>query len=105
MQVTEYLFSSLSSNFSNINNRKLISWSFVVNSKLFCKKIERLFDPEYLNPDSRNNAATLYRYSNVFFFGILYNIAEFFNFTPFKLFFLGVFVSSCVIDAVCVKNF
>ncbi|XP_046518725.1 SANT and BTB domain regulator of class switch recombination isoform X2 [Equus quagga] len=30
-------------------------------SKLFCKKIERLFDPEYLNPDSRNNAATLYR--------------------------------------------
>lgn len=30
-------------------------------SKLFCKKIERLFDPEYFNPDSRNNAATLYR--------------------------------------------
>ncbi|KAK7834528.1 hypothetical protein U0070_017714 [Myodes glareolus] len=30
-------------------------------SKLFCKKIERLFDPEYVNPDSRNNAATLYR--------------------------------------------
>ncbi|XP_051056629.1 SANT and BTB domain regulator of class switch recombination isoform X4 [Phodopus roborovskii] len=30
-------------------------------SKLFCKKIERLFDAEYLNPDSRNNAATLYR--------------------------------------------
>ncbi|XP_022360191.1 uncharacterized protein KIAA1841 homolog isoform X2 [Enhydra lutris kenyoni] len=30
-------------------------------SKLFCKKIERLFDPEYLNPDSRNNASTLYR--------------------------------------------
>ncbi|XP_054584213.1 SANT and BTB domain regulator of class switch recombination [Eptesicus fuscus] len=30
-------------------------------SKLFCKKIERLFDPEYLNPDSRNTAATLYR--------------------------------------------
>uniref|UniRef100_A0A8C6MXK6 SANT and BTB domain regulator of CSR n=1 Tax=Mus spicilegus TaxID=10103 RepID=A0A8C6MXK6_MUSSI len=30
-------------------------------SKLFCKKIERLFDPEYSNPDSRNNAATLYR--------------------------------------------
>ncbi|XP_001382156.1 SANT and BTB domain regulator of class switch recombination [Monodelphis domestica] len=30
-------------------------------SKLFCKKIERLFDPEYQNPDSRNNAATLYR--------------------------------------------
>ncbi|XP_054403493.1 SANT and BTB domain regulator of class switch recombination isoform X2 [Pongo abelii] len=30
-------------------------------SKLFCKKIERLFDPEYLNPDSRSNAATLYR--------------------------------------------
>ncbi|XP_035752861.1 uncharacterized protein KIAA1841 homolog isoform X1 [Egretta garzetta] len=30
-------------------------------SKLFCKKIERLFDPEYPNPDSRGNAATLYR--------------------------------------------
>ncbi|XP_007650036.1 uncharacterized protein KIAA1841 homolog isoform X1 [Cricetulus griseus] len=30
-------------------------------SKLFCKKIERLFDAEYVNPDSRNNAATLYR--------------------------------------------
>ncbi|XP_017656455.1 uncharacterized protein KIAA1841 homolog isoform X3 [Nannospalax galili] len=30
-------------------------------SKLFCKKIERLFDPEYFNPDSQNNAATLYR--------------------------------------------
>ncbi|XP_021066424.1 uncharacterized protein KIAA1841 homolog [Mus pahari] len=30
-------------------------------SKLFCKKIERLFDPEHSNPDSRNNAATLYR--------------------------------------------
>ncbi|XP_074783037.1 SANT and BTB domain regulator of class switch recombination isoform X5 [Athene noctua] len=30
-------------------------------SKLFCKKIERLFDPEYLNADSRGNAATLYR--------------------------------------------
>ncbi|XP_021248568.1 uncharacterized protein KIAA1841 homolog [Numida meleagris] len=30
-------------------------------SKLFCKKIERLFDPEYINPDSRGNAATLYR--------------------------------------------
>ncbi|XP_021032899.1 uncharacterized protein KIAA1841 homolog isoform X1 [Mus caroli] len=30
-------------------------------SKLFCKKIERLFDPEYANPDSRNTAATLYR--------------------------------------------
>ncbi|KAK2092528.1 hypothetical protein P7K49_029056 [Saguinus oedipus] len=30
------------------------------DSKLFCKKIERLFDPEYLNPDSRSNAATLY---------------------------------------------
>uniref|UniRef100_A0A8C0URV0 SANT and BTB domain-containing protein n=1 Tax=Cyanistes caeruleus TaxID=156563 RepID=A0A8C0URV0_CYACU len=29
--------------------------------KLFCKKIERLFDPEYVNPDSRGNAATLYR--------------------------------------------
>uniref|UniRef100_G3UEZ4 SANT and BTB domain regulator of CSR n=1 Tax=Loxodonta africana TaxID=9785 RepID=G3UEZ4_LOXAF len=34
-----------------------------INSKLFCKKIERLFDPEYLNPDSRGNAATLYRCS------------------------------------------
>ncbi|XP_073905892.1 SANT and BTB domain regulator of class switch recombination isoform X3 [Castor canadensis] len=30
-------------------------------SKLFCKKIERLFDPEYFNPDSRTSAATLYR--------------------------------------------
>uniref|UniRef100_A0A672TM06 SANT and BTB domain regulator of CSR n=1 Tax=Strigops habroptila TaxID=2489341 RepID=A0A672TM06_STRHB len=30
-------------------------------SKLFCKKIERMFDPEYVNPDSRGNAATLYR--------------------------------------------
>uniref|UniRef100_U3IE77 SANT and BTB domain regulator of CSR n=1 Tax=Anas platyrhynchos platyrhynchos TaxID=8840 RepID=U3IE77_ANAPP len=30
-------------------------------SKLFCKKIERLFDPEYVNPDSRGSAATLYR--------------------------------------------
>ncbi|XP_074143098.1 SANT and BTB domain regulator of class switch recombination [Sminthopsis crassicaudata] len=30
-------------------------------SKLFCKKIERLFDPDYQNPDSRNSAATLYR--------------------------------------------
>ncbi|XP_069860674.1 SANT and BTB domain regulator of class switch recombination isoform X2 [Dipodomys merriami] len=30
-------------------------------SKLFCKKIERLFDPEYFNSDSRGNAATLYR--------------------------------------------
>ncbi|XP_049640693.1 SANT and BTB domain regulator of class switch recombination isoform X1 [Suncus etruscus] len=30
-------------------------------SKLFCKKIERLFDPDYVNPDSRNSAATLYR--------------------------------------------
>ncbi|XP_032622629.1 SANT and BTB domain regulator of class switch recombination isoform X1 [Chelonoidis abingdonii] len=30
-------------------------------SKLFCKKIERLFDPEFQNPDSRGNAATLYR--------------------------------------------
>ncbi|XP_042681218.1 uncharacterized protein KIAA1841 homolog isoform X4 [Centrocercus urophasianus] len=30
-------------------------------SKLFCKKIERLFDPDYINPDSRGNAATLYR--------------------------------------------
>ncbi|XP_057261739.1 SANT and BTB domain regulator of class switch recombination isoform X1 [Pezoporus wallicus] len=30
-------------------------------SKLFCKKIERLFDPEHVNPDSRGNAATLYR--------------------------------------------
>ncbi|XP_038607078.1 uncharacterized protein KIAA1841 homolog isoform X2 [Tachyglossus aculeatus] len=30
-------------------------------SKLFCKKIERLFDSEYRNPDSRSNAATLYK--------------------------------------------
>ncbi|XP_010212719.1 PREDICTED: uncharacterized protein KIAA1841 homolog [Tinamus guttatus] len=30
-------------------------------SKLFCKKIERLFDPEYLNPDTVGNAVTLYR--------------------------------------------
>ncbi|XP_061482464.1 SANT and BTB domain regulator of class switch recombination isoform X1 [Rhineura floridana] len=30
-------------------------------SKLFCKKIERLFDPEYQNPDSQGSAATLYR--------------------------------------------
>ncbi|XP_070803552.1 SANT and BTB domain regulator of class switch recombination isoform X2 [Pituophis catenifer annectens] len=30
-------------------------------SKLFCKKIERLFDPEYQNADSKGNAATLYR--------------------------------------------
>uniref|UniRef100_A0A8U7MAD3 SANT and BTB domain regulator of CSR n=1 Tax=Corvus moneduloides TaxID=1196302 RepID=A0A8U7MAD3_CORMO len=36
-------------------------------SKLFCKKIERLFDPEYVNPDSRGNAATLYRlFTSVF---------------------------------------
>ncbi|XP_068088498.1 SANT and BTB domain regulator of class switch recombination isoform X3 [Hyperolius riggenbachi] len=30
-------------------------------SKIFCKKIERLFDPDYKNPDSPSNAATLYR--------------------------------------------
>ncbi|KAH0622881.1 hypothetical protein JD844_025706 [Phrynosoma platyrhinos] len=30
-------------------------------SKLFCKKIERLFDPEYQNPDSQGSAVTLYR--------------------------------------------
>ncbi|XP_063774298.1 SANT and BTB domain regulator of class switch recombination isoform X2 [Pseudophryne corroboree] len=30
-------------------------------SKIFCKKIERLFDPEYKNPDSPASAATLYR--------------------------------------------
>ncbi|XP_013922154.1 PREDICTED: uncharacterized protein KIAA1841 homolog isoform X3 [Thamnophis sirtalis] len=30
-------------------------------SKLFCKKIERLFDPEHQNADSKGNAATLYR--------------------------------------------
>ncbi|XP_078086038.1 SANT and BTB domain regulator of class switch recombination isoform X4 [Mustelus asterias] len=30
-------------------------------SKIFCKKIERLFDPEYKDPDSPANADTLYR--------------------------------------------
>ncbi|XP_029449564.1 uncharacterized protein KIAA1841 homolog isoform X2 [Rhinatrema bivittatum] len=30
-------------------------------SKIFCKKIERLFDPDYKNPDSPGNAATLSR--------------------------------------------
>ncbi|XP_043941189.1 uncharacterized protein KIAA1841-like [Protopterus annectens] len=30
-------------------------------SKLFCKKIEKLFDPDYKNPDSPGNASTLYR--------------------------------------------
>ncbi|KAM4040257.1 SANT and BTB domain regulator of class switch recombination isoform 2-T2 [Anomaloglossus baeobatrachus] len=30
-------------------------------SKIFCKKIERLFDQEYKNPDSPTNAGTLYR--------------------------------------------
>ncbi|CAH2253612.1 Hypothetical predicted protein [Pelobates cultripes] len=30
-------------------------------SKIFCKKIERLFDPEYKNADSPANASTLYR--------------------------------------------
>ncbi|KAG9470924.1 SANT and BTB domain regulator of class switch recombination isoform X1 [Eleutherodactylus coqui] len=30
-------------------------------SKIFCKKIERLFDQEYENPDSPANAGTLYR--------------------------------------------
>uniref|UniRef100_UPI00398F873A SANT and BTB domain regulator of class switch recombination isoform X2 n=1 Tax=Pristiophorus japonicus TaxID=55135 RepID=UPI00398F873A len=32
-------------------------------SKIFCKKIERLFDPEYKNPDSPGSAETLYRCS------------------------------------------
>ncbi|XP_039593905.1 uncharacterized protein KIAA1841 homolog isoform X1 [Polypterus senegalus] len=32
-------------------------------SKLFQKKIERLFDPEFKNPDSPGNAASLYRCS------------------------------------------
>ncbi|XP_048864337.1 SANT and BTB domain regulator of class switch recombination isoform X1 [Brienomyrus brachyistius] len=32
-------------------------------SKLFQKKIERLFDPDYRNPDSPGNASTLYRCS------------------------------------------
>ncbi|XP_064411750.1 SANT and BTB domain regulator of class switch recombination [Latimeria chalumnae] len=32
-------------------------------SKLFCKKIEKLFDPNYRNPDSPGNVATLYRCS------------------------------------------
>ncbi|XP_066552973.1 SANT and BTB domain regulator of class switch recombination [Amia ocellicauda] len=32
-------------------------------SKIFQKKIERLFDPEYKNPDSPGDAATLYRCS------------------------------------------
>ncbi|XP_053552248.1 SANT and BTB domain regulator of class switch recombination-like [Bombina bombina] len=32
-------------------------------SKIFCKKIERLFDPEYKNKDSSANASTLYRCS------------------------------------------
>ncbi|XP_053316636.1 SANT and BTB domain regulator of class switch recombination [Spea bombifrons] len=30
-------------------------------SKIFCKKIERLFDSDYRNPDSPANASTLYR--------------------------------------------
>ncbi|XP_040207057.1 uncharacterized protein KIAA1841 homolog isoform X2 [Rana temporaria] len=30
-------------------------------SKIFCKKIERLFDSEFKNPDSPSNASTLYR--------------------------------------------
>ncbi|KAG8443966.1 hypothetical protein GDO86_009232 [Hymenochirus boettgeri] len=30
-------------------------------SKIFCKKIERLFEPEYKNPDSPANASTLFR--------------------------------------------
>uniref|UniRef100_A0A8C5M866 SANT and BTB domain regulator of CSR n=1 Tax=Leptobrachium leishanense TaxID=445787 RepID=A0A8C5M866_9ANUR len=30
-------------------------------SKIFCKKIERLFDSEYKNPDSPANSSTLYR--------------------------------------------
>ncbi|XP_067901907.1 SANT and BTB domain regulator of class switch recombination isoform X2 [Heterodontus francisci] len=32
-------------------------------SKIFCKKIERLFDPEYKDPDSPASADTLYRCS------------------------------------------
>ncbi|XP_067844438.1 SANT and BTB domain regulator of class switch recombination isoform X1 [Heptranchias perlo] len=32
-------------------------------SKIFCKKIERLFDPEYKDPDSPGSADTLYRCS------------------------------------------
>ncbi|XP_062912046.1 SANT and BTB domain regulator of class switch recombination isoform X2 [Mobula hypostoma] len=32
-------------------------------SKIFCKKIERLFDPEYKDPDSPGSAHTLYRCS------------------------------------------
>ncbi|KAM9315654.1 SANT and BTB domain regulator of class switch recombination [Gastrophryne carolinensis] len=32
-----------------------------IKSKIFCKKIERLFEPGYQNPDSPSNAATLYR--------------------------------------------
>uniref|UniRef100_G3TGR6 SANT and BTB domain regulator of CSR n=1 Tax=Loxodonta africana TaxID=9785 RepID=G3TGR6_LOXAF len=43
--------------------KKIIHPDQKINFKLFCKKIERLFDPEYLNPDSRGNAATLYRCS------------------------------------------
>ncbi|XP_033859660.1 SANT and BTB domain regulator of class switch recombination [Acipenser ruthenus] len=34
-----------------------------LKSKLFHKKIERLFDPEFKNPDSPGNASTLYRCS------------------------------------------
>ncbi|XP_072907176.1 SANT and BTB domain regulator of class switch recombination isoform X5 [Hemitrygon akajei] len=33
-------------------------------SKIFCKKIERLFDPEYKDPDSPGSAHTLYRDKN-----------------------------------------
>lgn len=33
----------------------------ISQSKLFQKKIERLFDPDYENPDSPGSAATLYR--------------------------------------------
>lgn len=31
------------------------------NSKLFAKKLEKLFDSEVVNPDSPNNASTLFR--------------------------------------------
>lgn len=46
------------------------SFSFVTNSKLFCKKIERLFDAEYQNADSKGNAATLYRYTALHCFAL-----------------------------------
>lgn len=46
------------------------SFFFVTNSKLFCKKIERLFDPKYQNADSKGNAATLYRYNALHWFAL-----------------------------------